>query len=332
MLNPAFKLTIGGKQVDTTRDPSTSTVTDLAIRLDMDTPADSMTILLGQVNGLQPSVGDHTTVSLGYSDNGGVSQVMTGSVTRVEPNATTKRVVAHSPAAVLLRSFTENTYEGKNAGEIVKDLAAQAGVDVETADDGIDFPAFIVDGQRNFFHHMKSLAELCGFDLYFNADGKLVFEEFGAGNQVHVFQYAKDVVQWSDTSSPAEAGTVEAWGESSTDSQGADSWGWLTKDFSGSKGTAGSGDPKYLLQRPALRTGKAAQAAADAVRTRMLRNTVRGRFLTLGQAGVQLGDAIKFRGMPDGTMNQTFQVRSVTHHISKSRGFTSFIGFRAVNT
>lgn len=332
MLSPAYKLTIGEKQVDTTRDPKASAVTDLTIRLDMDTPADSMTVLLGQVNGLQPSVGDNATVSLGYSDDWGVSQVMTGSVTRVEPNATTKRVVAHSPAEILLRSFTENTYEGKNAGEIVKDLASQATVEVETADDGIDFPAFVVDGQRSFYHHMKNLADLCGFDLYFNADGKLVFEEFATGNQVHVFQYAKDVVRWRDAASPVEAGTVEAWGESPVDSQGSDSWGWLTKDFSGSRGTAGSEDPHYLLQQPALRTGKAAQTAADAAHTMMQRNTLRGRLLTLGQAGVQLGDAIQLRGMLQGELNQTFQVRSVTHHISKSRGFATAIGFRAVHT
>jgi phage protein D len=332
MLSPAYKLTIGEKQVDTTRDPKASTVTDLTVRLDMDTPADSMTILLGQVNGLHPSVGDDTTVSLGYSDNGGVSQVMTGEVTRVEPNVTTKRVVAHSPAEILLRSFTENTYEGKNAGEIVNDLASQASVEVETADDGIDFPAFVVDGQRSFYQHMKNLADLCGFDLYFNADGKLIFEEFTTGNQVHVFQYAKDVVRWSDAASPAQAGTVEAWGESPVDSQGFDSWGWLTKDFSGSEGTAGSGDPHYLLQQPALRTGKAAQTAADAARTMMRRNMLRGRLLSLGQAGVQLGDAIQLRGMPEGAINQTFQVRSVTHHISKSRGFTTAVGFRAIHT
>src|ERR1700730_7475547 len=166
MLSPAYKLTIGDKQVDTTQDPRASTVTDLTIRLDLDTPVDSMTVLIGKVNGFQPSVGDNTTVSLGYSDSGGVAQVMSGSVTRVQPNATTKRVVAHSGAALLLNSYAMNTYEGKNAGEIVKDLASQAGVDVETADDGIDFPAFVVDGQRNFYHHMKNLADLCGFDLY----------------------------------------------------------------------------------------------------------------------------------------------------------------------
>jgi len=332
MLSPAYKLTIGDKQIDTIQDAKASTVTDLTIRLDMDTPADSLTILLGQVNGLKPSVGDDTTVSLGFSDNGGVSQVMTGSVTRVEANATTKRVVAHSPAEILLRSFTENTYEGKNAGEIVNDLASQANVEVETVDDGIDFLAFVVDGQCSFYRHMKNLADLCGFDLYFNADGKLVFQEFTAGKQVHVFQYKKDVVRWGDAASPAQAGTVEAWGESPVDSQGADSWGWLTKDFNGSKGTAGSGDPHYLLQRPALRTGKAAQIAADAAHTMMQRNTLRGRLLTLGQAEVQLGDAIQLRGMPEGAINQTFQVRSVTHHVSKSRGFTTAIGFRALQT
>ena len=330
MLLPAYKLTIGNKQLDTTHSSKTSTVTDIEICLDMDTPADSMTIRLGQVNGLQPAVGDDTTAWLGYSDDGNLAQVIAGSVTRVEQNAETKRVVAHSPASILLRSFTENTYEGKAAGEIVKDLADQANVAVDTAEDGINLPAFVIDGRRSFYYHMKSLADLSGFDLYFNADGKLVFKKFTSGNQVHSFQYGKDIARWSDSASPAFAGRVEAWGESPADSNGADSWPWLTKDFSGSKGTAGSGDPLYLLQQPALRTASAAQSAADAAYSTIQHNRLRGQLLVLGRADLMLGDALELRNMPDQALNETFQIRSVRHHVSKQRGFTTTIHFRPI--
>jgi hypothetical protein len=177
---------------------------------------------------------------------------------------------------------------------------------------------------------MRELADLCGFDLYLNADGELVFEKFVGGKAVHVFEYARHILALDMKQGAPRAGKVEAWGESPTGSQGEDAWAWLTKDFSGSKGTAGADDPLLLLERPALRTADAARIAADAAWTAIRRRTLRGSLLTLGRPEVKLGDAIQLRGMADGTLNANFQVRSVTHRITKLDGFTTTIGFRAI--
>jgi hypothetical protein len=330
MLTPSYKLTIGNKAVDTTKEPKASTVVDLRVELDMDTPADRFVVILGQVNGLKPSLDDQATVELGYADDGGFTKVMTGQVVAVEPGLTRNRVIAFTAAQKLLRSFTDKTFESKTAGEIVHDLCGQASVDVATADDGITFSAYVVDGRRSFYRHMLDLAGLCGFDLYFNADGELVFQKFVSGNTVHVFEFAKHVLDLKVERAPATAASVAAFGESPTGSQGDNSWPWLTKDFSGSKGTAGSGDPAFLLERSELRTNDAAQAAADAAETDFQRRTLQGQVLTIGRPQVQLGDAIQFRSVPDTSLNTNFQVRSVVHAITKAGGFTTQVGFRAI--
>lgn len=255
-------------------------------------------------------------------------QVMKGIVVTAEPGLTTARIVGHSAAQTLLRTFVNQTYESKTSGAIVNDLADQAGVEVETAEEGTNFPAYVIDGRRSAYHHLRALADLCGFDLYINPEGKLVFEKFVGGKMVHVFEFTKHIVQLDVQHSP-RAGQVEAWGESPTGSQGDDAWAWLTKDFSGSKGTAGSGN-LLLLERSALRTSAAARSAADALLTTLQRQALRGRLMTTGRPQVKLGDAIQLRGMPDETLNANFQVRSVTHRITKRDGFTTTIGFRAI--
>jgi len=154
MLNPAYKLTIGDRIVDTTDEPQASTVVDLTVSLDMDAPADGFTLVLGQVGGLAPERDDEATIDLGYADNGGLIQVITGTVVTVEPGLTTRRIIGHSPASILLCTFVEQTYEGKTAGEIVRDLVGQAGVDVATVDDGITFPAYVIHGRRTIYHHI----------------------------------------------------------------------------------------------------------------------------------------------------------------------------------
>ena len=331
LLNPAYKLTIGRKVVNTTDEPKASTIVDLTVALDLDTPADSFTLVLGNVGRFRPAREDEAKIELGYADNGGLTQVMTGKVATVEPNLTTTRVMGYSGTDALLRTFVEQTYERKTAGAIVRDLAGRAGLEVATAEDGITFPVYVVDGRRSAYLHMQDLAELCGCDLYIKADGKLVFEKFVSGKAVHVFESAKHIVAFEVLRTPPRAGRVEAWGESPTGSQGDDAAAWLTRDFGASRGTAGSGALR-LLERPALRTREAARIAATAALTNLQRRTLRGRVVTIGRPEIKLGDALRLSGLADDALNTNFQVRSVTHRISKLGGFTTTVGFRAIQT
>jgi phage protein D len=331
LLNPAYKLTIGNKVVDTTDEPKASTVVDLKVALDLDTPADSFTFDLGNVGSFKPAREDKVKVELGYADNSGFTQVMKGTVETSEPNLTTTRVAGYSGANALLRTLVEQTYESKTAGAIVRDLADKAGLQVATAEDGITFPAYVVDGRRSAYLHMQDLADLCGFDLYINSDGKLIFEKFINGKTVHVFEFAKHIVAFNLARTPPLAGLVEAWGESPAGSQGENSWAWVTTDFSGSRGSAGSGT-LLLRERPALRTREAARTAATALLTNIKRRTLRGNVMTIGRPEVKLGDAIRLREMADDSLNTIFQVRSVTHRITKLGGFTTAVGFRSIET
>lgn len=331
LLKPAYKLTVGDKVVDTTDEPQASTVVDLTVSLDLDTPADSFRIAFGNVGSIRPARDDETKIELGYADNGGLTLVMTGKVATVEPNLTTTRVIGYAATDALLRNFVEQTYENRTAGEIISDLADKAGVEVATAEDGIDFPAYVVDGRRSSYAHMRDLADLCGFDLYVNADGELVFEKFINGKRVHVFEFAKHIIELDALRTPPRAGRVEAWGESPTGSEGDDAWAWLTRDFSGSRGIAGSGD-LFLLERPALRTRDAARTAADAALTTIQRRALRGQVVTVGRPEVKLGDAIRLSQMPDMSLNGNYQACSATHRITKLGGFTTTVGFRAIAT
>ncbi len=327
MLTPAYKLTIGSRVVDTTDEPKASTIVELTVALDMDTPADSFTLVLGQVGGLAPARDDEAKIELGYADEG-LAQVMKGKVDAIEPGLTTRRVIGYSAAAELLHTFVDFTYESKTAGAIVRDLAKKADVEVAAAEEGIEFPAYVIDGRRSLLRHMHDLADLCGFDLYINAEGRLVFEKFTRGKTVHILEYAKHVIELQVLQTPPAAASVEAWGEGPGGGRAPEAWAWLTRDFSGSKGITGSGNPKMLLERSALRSAQAAAMAAEAAYSRVRRRAIRGRLLLLGQPEIKLGDSLRLSSVPDENLNGTFQVRSVTHRITKTGGFTTTVGFR----
>ncbi len=350
MLKPAYKLTYGreagessgllgavsnvaagvlsgGKVIDTTDEPQASTVVNLTVRLDMDTPADSFTLVMGQVGSFRPDREGELTIELGYDEDDELTQVMTGGIVSVEPGLTTSRVIGHSAAQKLLHAFTNKTYESKTAAQIVRDLADLAGVTVAATDDGITFPAYVVDGRSPLYHHMRNLANLSGLDLYINPEGELVMEKFNNGNTIHILEYGKHIIKLDSLQIDPFANQVEAYGESPGGGSATEAWAWLTKDFGGNKGAAGSGEPIQLLEQPVLRTAAAAQTAAAAAHRSSQQRTIRGRLLIAGRPQIKLGDAIRLRDVPEDPLNGEFQVRSLTHHISKRGGFTTTITF-----
>lgn len=329
MLTPAYRLTLGDQRVDTTDEPRASTVVELEVRLDMDAPADRFVLELGQVGSLGPERDDDAAIELGYEGDELV-RVMSGTVVTRRPDIETVRIVGHSAARALLHTFADETFEAKTAGEIVRNLADRAEVPVAAAEDGVELPAYVVDGRRNLWYHMRDLAELSGFDLYVDAAGELVFRFFSGGATAHVFEYAQHLLELETFETPPRTGEVQAWGEGPGAGRGEHSWAWLTKDFGPRKGAAGSGEPKLLLEKPALRTARAAQTAALAAHTAIERRRLRGRLLTFGRPQVHLGDSIRLRGLPDDELNTFFQVRSVTHRLTKRGGFTTAVGFRSL--
>lgn len=327
---PAYTMTIGGQVVDTTDDPRTSTVVTLTVTLALGTPADSFSLTVGEVGTWRPRRTDAATIALGYAgDPHPPTPVVTGTVDTVESGLTTMRVIGYSGSTALLHPPVEQTYEDKTAGAIVRDLASQAGVTVDTVADGPQFPAYVVDGRRGVYYHMQDLAALIGYDLYLTPAGKVVFAPFTGGRTVHVLEYARHLLALEVWRLPPAASQVEAWGESPAGSRGIEAWAGLTKDFSGAMGRAGSG-ARLLLERPALRTPALARAAAAATLAGIQRAAVRGTLCTYGQPQIGLGDAILLRGLPDASLNGRYQVGAVTHRITKHDGFTTTVAFHAI--
>ena len=67
MLRPVYRLRLGDQVVDTTDAPRASTVVELVVCLDMDTPADRLTLVLARVGELRPERGEEMVVELGWS-------------------------------------------------------------------------------------------------------------------------------------------------------------------------------------------------------------------------------------------------------------------------
>jgi phage protein D len=334
MLRPAYRIVIGDHVVDTTNEPKASTAVEVVVRLDLDTPADGFTIVQGQVGGLRAAPDDDVSIDLGYADDdNGVVRVLTGTVVGVEPGLEHKRIAGLSLGNALLRTFVDKTFEDTTAGDIVRALAGEAGVDVERAEDGLQLPAYVVDGRRDAARHIRDLGYLCGFDSYLTPEGKLVFEPLTGNRTVHVLKYGEHVLSAELVRTQPRAGTVQTWGESQG-SGGDESWAWLTKDFTALRGSAGSGAPTLLVESGALRTGRAAASAATAISDALTANSIRGRVRVQGRPQLRLGDLVRLEKFPDRAgvdeLDGNYQIRAVRHRLDKTGGFVTEVDFRSL--
>ncbi|GAA1733623.1 hypothetical protein GCM10009809_31250 [Isoptericola hypogeus] len=335
MLRPAYRITIGDHVVDTTAEPRASTAVELHVRLDLDTPVDSVTLVQGQVGGLRAEPGDDVAVELGYADgDAGLVRVLTGAVVAVEPGLRTERVVGHSTADALTRTSVDKTFEDGSAGDVVRALAAEAGLDVERVSDGPQLPAYVVDSRRSAARHVRELARLAGFDTYVTPDGGLVFEAPAGTRTAHVLTYGEHVLGAEQCRERPRAATVLTYGESPGASKGDESWAWLTKDFETYRGSAGSGTPVLLVEQAALRTAAAAGTAARAIADVLTASAVGVRVRLQGRPQVRLGDLVELERFPERAgvdrLDGTYQVRAVEHRLTKTDGFLTDVTARSM--
>jgi phage protein D len=294
----------------------------VVLRTDADllAPAATLDVQVGSPLNISPAEGDPVKLELGYDSS--LATVFTGTVDQVRPNLLHLHVQALADPAKLLYLRVNQVYENQTAGQVISDLAGQAGVTTGAVQSGLDLPFYTVDDARSAYHHCRDLAERTGFDLYTTPDGKLNFAAFSRVAPDHTFFYAQDVLSLEVATLPQRFARVEVWGESPASAEGTEAASWLARDFASFLGTAGSGTA-LRISDPAIRTKDAAAASAKGRLADLTRRAIFGVAVILGNGEVALGDAVTFLQTPDDRLGGVLQVKRVTHSFSKSAGFTT---------
>ena len=319
MLKPVFKIKIGS---ETYEPGSQSPVLSINVDLNMDIPADSFEAILGvDDNTLKIKEGDDAIVELGYE--GELKKVFTGSVDNVIPALSTLRVKGLNYASKLLELRMNKVFEKQTAGKIVSDIAKAAGVKEDTVKPGISFPYYVIDDSKNSYEHIKLLSMLSGFDVFMTNENKLVFN-LQEKKDTHTLEYGVNIIEADYDEDRPMINFVNVQGESPSSFKGADTSHWLTKKSVDGQSGSGSG---LLIKNPAIRDKDTSAKVAKSILDEILRS-LSGTLKTVGNADVKLNDTIQVKGMSNSKMNGEFQVRSVEHHMSKSKGFTTTIGWK----
>src|SRR5262249_16054864 len=150
------------------------------------------------------------------------------------------------PTDALLQLFVDQTFLRTSAGDILRDLAGRARLSVSRAENGLRFSAYVVDGRRAAYFHLRDLADLCGFDLYAGSDGSIVVGPPSGQGARHTLVFARGVLAAALRETTPAAEMLEVYGESPASSRGEATWSWLTPDPRLTRGVAGLGRRRLL--------------------------------------------------------------------------------------
>ena len=286
---------------------------------------DAAEVVLAAGGRVQAALGDTGSLKLGYGD-GGTESVFAGEVYAVHRSLSgATRVAAANGGAALASLRLNRSYEKRKAGEIVRDLASELGVQTGSIEAGPKFPFYVVDDGRSGWTHIADLAAKSGFVARFDGDGKLAFGPPSEGQPAQTFSYAQDVLALDAAEASPAAGAVTVVGEGAAGTKGDDAWSWLVKDPSGVTGSAGSGDPARLVRDRSLRNADAASGAAQGLAAAATAGAASARLLVAGAPKATVGSTVAVEGAPDDALNGTYIVRGVRHRYAKRGGFTSLL-------
>lgn len=315
MLHPGYSIKMGSRTIE----PSSNDLLSLTVDLHLATPADSCRMLLRPgkwTSNLERE--NPVTISLGYEDD--LQPVFAGSLDSIERGLSSIRTFALGGCLKLLDLRVNEIYTDQTAGDVVKDLAGKAGLDVGDVQDGLDLPSYYVDNSYNAYDHVRELAERCAFDVYVTPDGKLVFKEYKPA-ETHPLEYAKNIISIEAAFEKPTYTSVKAYGESPASRKGDDTSHWLTKDDV--SGEVGSGNQLEIVD-PAIRDTDTAEKVAKA-RLKVLSLSKFFKLVVVGSPKIRLGDAVEVKKMPDDALNGELKVMRVEHVLNKSEGFTTRI-------
>ena len=263
------------------------------------------------------SIGDDFTIGLGYEDQESAT-VFSGNVSAIDYQPRMLSIEVESATCVLSRYYHAGSYVQQTIGDIVSDLAIQAGVTTGSIEASQSLAAYHVDERRAVWSHIVDLSNIGDLSLTTSAEGALEMREPKSRPVTSNFRYGAELLLWQ--AGPRQAAKIvpRAAPYGAGSEKGSEKWHILLKDPTG-----GSPDAPVIVL-PAARDRETADGFSQAQESRKTRRGLHGRAIVTGTPSLRAGDVVAMVNLPTGD-DLTFRCRSVCHEISPDMGFTTHL-------
>jgi len=339
-LRPKFSFTAGSLSANS-ESPSSGTWRFVVDR-SLDTPIDALRVKLADCGGISPG----EPVQLDLGDEDGLERVFTGSVAELRPRLHGCELYCLGTMLALVELRVSSFFQNQTAGDVVRDLLGQAGLDEGEVDDGLELPRFSVNRTVGAHAQLRRLAEKLGFSLFADRQGCVHFRGVGpAGNLGSGgafgsiagaasaasellggggsgFEYGKHLLAARGGLRPPLQRTVVVGGESPMSGQGDDKTFWLTATDSDFEDSVGDGED-LLIVDPSARSKDMAGRLAAGYAAQLNRSRADVFLRVLGQPALELGEDNSASNTSEDALNRSGYIKALRHRFGPSEGFVT---------
>lgn len=264
---------------------------------------DDVTLVLGP-GSPEIDVGPGAAVEVSLGVDGDDEQVFTGAVAHVAHQPWGTEVHAFASTFALDDTRLGRAYVSQTVGDIVRDLAGEAGVATGAVDDGPMLAVLYVDESRSAWRHVRNLARLTVSELTSAPDGGLNLRSPKSGTADHTLRAGAELLAWSvggqrDLMPAPPVGPFSAASE-----QGADAWSLVHHD------PGGAGSHRV---HPTLRDRDVAQLVDEATSAARSRVGSDGWAVVTGDASIRAGDLVELDSVE--RAEATYRAITATHQV-----------------
>ena len=276
------------------------------------------------VRGKRVAHDDAMEITLGVGD--ARHAVMKATAVSVRNQFGRVEIEGRTALGTLARARADAVYSNQSAGDIIRALAGEGGVDVGQVDAGDTYAYVVADSGASLFEHLRRVAALEGMDVYDDAAGALVAKVFNKSSADHTLHYGIEVVDVRIGHAVSVLDKVRVTGEGPSGTSGPPRWHQLLLDPTPVQASAGDGVGLYETSRPAARSSAAADRHAKALLGAARDAATSGTVRVMGNAAIALGDSVEIKGAPWDDVNGTYKVVRVRHVVGRTEGFVTTLG------
>lgn len=341
-LRPQFSFNAGSLNSDS--ESPRSGPWRFVVERSLETPIDALRVKLADRGGVAP--GDPVQLDLGDED--GLERVFTGSVAELRPRLHGCELFCLGNMLALMELRVSSFFQNRTAGDVVRDLLGQAGLDEGEVEDGIELPRFSVERRAGAHAQLCRLGEKLGFSLFADRQGRVHFRgvgpaaNLGSGGALGAIagaaapagellgggggrlEYGKHLLAAEGGIRPALHRTVVVGGESPTSGHGEDKSFWLTATDSDFEDSVGEG-AELLIVDPSARSKDMAGRLAAGYAAHLNRRSADIRLRVLGQPALELGDDSATGNTPETVLSSSGYIKALRHRFGPHEGFVTDI-------
>ncbi len=271
----------------------------------------------------EPALGDRGSVAIGYAD-AAPTRVFTGEVAVLGDGLDgLRRVELANGGQALAHLRVDQSFEGVDAADIVRDLLGRVDVTAGNLEAGVALPFHALDARRHAAECIATLAARSGFVACFDRDGALDFRPPAASETLATFTHGVDLLGFELAASRPAVEQIAISGEGAAGTAGATAWAWFANEPDPVTTTAGAGTRTRRESDPTLRSLEAVETAARWRIEGAARRASRGRLTVTGNPAVAVGHRVAVEGSPSATLDGEWLVLAIRHTLGPSTGFVT---------